>query len=69
MKVDNINNAWKNTQKAPPATESQLELIEELKAKVEANGIDISFLAEPTDSKIASAVLRSLIRICKNNGL
>ena len=69
LKVDNVYNALKSSHKALPPTDSQLKVIDEMKQKLIDNDVDISFLAEPTDSKVASAIVRSLIRICKRHGL
>lgn len=69
-RLDNIKNpeSSRNINKIPvkiPPTDDQLRLIEELKAKLEEYGKDVSYLAEPEDKNIARHVLESLIRLCR----
>ena len=57
-------NVGKVPRKYPP-TESQLELIATLKAKLENIGKDTSYLAEPKDNFVARHVINALIRLCR----
>jgi len=46
-------------------TESQLQLIEKLKAQLTEKNVDLSFLVEPKDKKIAQHIVQALIKLCK----
>lgn len=50
-------------------TESQLQLIEKLKGQLTEKGVDLSFLAEPTDKRITQHIIQSLIKLCKKYGI
>lgn len=64
-----VKNMCKVPVYSPPPTEAQLELIETLKKKLEDNGHDTSFLAEPSDKNVAWHVCNALVRMCKKYNL
>ena len=66
---DGVN---RNVNKVPiksPPTESQLELMQVLKTKLENYGKDMSYLVEPDSKFVARHVIDSLLRLCKKYNL